>query len=500
MSLRIAAFALVTGLLLAPVPTRAEDKSDLTLQGEITGKDNHTYKNVTFDVPAGVTRITIAFEATGKEDHTTIDLGLLGPDGFKGQDGFRGWAGGSKRVFTVSASDATAAFLPGAIRPGKWTLLLGIPNIRAKAHASYTAKVWFSRDAATAWGPDVLNPPLRQAPGWYRGDLHMHTAHSDGSCLSQGNHVKVPCPLFLTVEAATKRKLDFIAISDHNTSSHLSDIRELQPYFDNLLLIPGRELTTFQGHANLWGVPTSVDFRVGSKTVPDWNALLKSVAPLHGVLSINHAIRPSGEECMGCGWTPDPPVDMHLVQAIEAVNGTDSVRPDSGIPFWEKQLAQGFRPTAVGGSDNHRAVPILTEPDIPVGTPTTVVHATALSMPAILDGIRAGHVFIDTEGTADRMINLEATVGPNKAGMGDELKADSGSDISVQASMKAPAGSKLVVLLDGKPLADAGTSGATIATHLSGDGKPHWLRAEVRATDGRLLLLGNPVYLNRLQR
>jgi hypothetical protein len=499
MGLKLCAMVLATSWLFLPAPSRADDKSDLTLHGEITGKDNHTYKNVTFDVPAGVTRITIAFEATGKEDHTTIDLGLLGPDGFKGQDGFRGWAGGAKRIFTVSASDATPAFLPGAIRPGKWTLLLGIPNVRATARANYTARVWFSRDASTAWGPDVLNPPLRKQPGWYRGDLHMHTAHSDGSCLSQGNHVKVPCPLFLTVEAAVKRKLDFIALTDHNTSSHLSDIRELQPYFDNLLLIPGRELTTFQGHASLWGVPTSVDFRVGSNTVPGWNALLKSVAPLHGLISINHAIRPSGEECMGCGWTAAPPVDMHLVQAIEAVNGTDAVRPDSGIPFWEKQLAQGFRPTAVGGSDNHRAVPMLTEPDISVGTPTTVVHARELSMAAILEGIRAGHVFIDTEGTSDRTIDLEASVGADKAGMGDELKAGSGADVNVRASMKAPAGSKLAILLDGKPLPNATTSAPTVDAHLAADGKPHWLRAEVHAPDGRLLLLGNPVYLNRLQ-
>jgi hypothetical protein len=66
--------------------------------------------------------------------------------------------------------------------------------------------------------------------------------------------------------------------------------------------------------------------------------------------------------------------------------------------------------------------------------------------------------------------------------------------------MKAPAGSKLIVLLDGKPLPNATATGAAVATHLASDGKPHWLRAEARASDGRLLLLGNPVYLNRSQR
>jgi hypothetical protein len=28
------------------------------------------------------------------------------------------------------------------------------------------------------------------------------------------------------------------------------------------------------------------------------------------------------------------------------------------------------------------------------------------------------------------------------------------------------------------------------------DGNRHWLRADVRDADGRLLLLGNPIYLN----
>jgi hypothetical protein len=29
------------------------------------------------------------------------------------------------------------------------------------------------------------------------------------------------------------------------------------------------------------------------------------------------------------------------------------------------------------------------------------------------------------------------------------------------------------------------------------DGKPHWIRIDVRDQRGRLLLMGNPVYLNR---
>ncbi|RUL69428.1 CehA/McbA family metallohydrolase [Dyella choica] len=470
---------------------------DLVLQGQIQPSENHSYHPVPFIVPANVTRITVEFDYTGRKDHTTIDLGLLGPDGFRGQDGFRGWSGGSKKLFTLSATDATPSFLPGAIRPGPWTLLLGIPNIRPNVTAGYTARIWFGHPGDPAWLPEVLNPPLRRQAGWYRGDLHMHGAHSDGSCNSQSGKQRVPCPLFLTIDAALQRGLDFIALSDHNSVSQANDIRELQPYYDQLLLMPAREITTFTGHANLFGSDEPIDFRVGSASVPDWNTLLRNAAKLHGLVSINHPIRPDDEDCMGCGWAAAKPVDMHLFQAVEAVNGLDAMLPDSGIPFWQHLLDQGYRLTGVGGSDNHDAKQLL---GALVGTPTTVVHASELSMPAILDGIRAGHVFIDVQGTRDRMLDLTAGAGSETAEMGDTIAAVSGQKVRFTVTASAPEGARVELLVDGKPW----QPGADLAIHgkLSrsfdwpSDGQRHWIRANVRGSGGDLQLVGNPIYIN----
>jgi predicted metal-dependent phosphoesterase TrpH len=147
----------------------------------------------------------------------------------------------------------------------------------------------------------------------------MHDAHSDGSCLSQSGQ-KVPCPLYRTVESAARIGLDFIAISDHNTISQFDAMRELQQYFDNMLLIPAREITTFQGHANVYGATEFIDFRLTSAHVPDINQLLTRVQDLDGIFSINHPGLPSGESCMGCGWTV-PNTDFSRVNAIEVVNG-----------------------------------------------------------------------------------------------------------------------------------------------------------------------------------
>lgn len=476
---------------------------DLVLKGQIHANENNTYQPVPFIVPANVNRITVQFEYTGHEQqHTTIDLGLLGPDGFHGQDGFRGWSGGSKKIFTVSQTDATPSFLPGPIQPGRWTLLLGVPNIRLDATSHYTARIWFGHPGDPAWLPAALNPPLRREAGWYRGDLHMHGAHSDGSCASQSGTRHVPCPLFFTVEDAVRRGLDFIALSDHNTVSQANDMRELQPYFDRLLLIPAREITTFYGHANLFGTFEPVDFRVGSAAVPDWNTLLRHIAPLHGLISINHPIRPDDERCMGCGWAPKHPVDMHLIQAIEAVNGMDASMPYSGIPFWQHWLDQGYRLTAVGGSDNHHADQSATQPGgALIGTPTTVVHASELSIPAILAGIRAGHVFIDVQGTRDRFLDLSATQGKQHAEMGDAITAPAGSTLHFSVTATAAAGDRIEILVDGEPWqpsVDLTLRGGSRQQTFDwrSDGRRHWIRANVRTAGGALVLVGNPLYVN----
>jgi hypothetical protein len=469
----------------------AAEAPDLVLRGTLTGADHQTYRRVPFTVPAGVERITIAFDYTGKEQRSVIDLGMLGPDG-----ALLGWSGGNKRLFTISGVDATPSYLPIPTKPGQWALLLGVPNMRKEGRADYTAQVYFSRGLGAADEPEVLRVPLRKGTAWYRGDLHSHTAHSDGSCDSHRG-VSVPCPLFLTVQAAAARKLDFLAITEHNGVAHAHAMRELQPYFDQLLLMPARELTTFTGHANFFGSLAPLDFRIGAGDQADWNAVLKGAARLHGLVSINHPVRPSGELCMGCGWENDG--DMALVQAIEAVNGPDADSAWSGVPFWEKQLRRGLRMTAIGGSDDHRAG--MGKDGGHIGSPTTVVHAAELSQTAILQGIRAGHVFIDVAGSPDRLLELEADSGGAHAMMGDALAAPAGAVVRFKLRVAHAGGAVIALVLDGEDaglLAERKVDDADVTRGFdwTSDGKRHWLRAEVRDADGRLLLLGNPIYLN----
>src|SRR4029077_19825614 len=149
---------------------------DLVLEGKVSGVQNKTYFEVPFDVPEGVHRITVDFSYTGKDHKTTLDLGIADPYRFRGN------SGGNKSHFTISETDATPSYLPGAIPAGKWRLLISVPNILPAEESEYRAEVRF--DSKLEDG-GFASAPLAVGARWYRGDLHMHTAHSDGSCASQ---------------------------------------------------------------------------------------------------------------------------------------------------------------------------------------------------------------------------------------------------------------------------------------------------------------------------
>jgi hypothetical protein len=461
--------------------------ADIVLKGDVSGAQNKTYFDIPFTVPAGTHRISVDFQYTGKEERATLDLGIADPERFRGE------SGGNKSHFTISETDATPSYLPGAILPGRWRLLIAVPNLRPQTVSHYQAEVRFNSREEDA---SFTQHPLDTGKRWYRGDLHMHTANSDGSCQSQSGRV-VPCPVFLTVQTAAARGLDFIAITDHNADSQNEALRELQPYFDRVLLIPGREMTTFHGHFNIFGVTQFIDYRVTPGGL-DLNTVLRDIISKGGIASVSHAESPGGEVCMGCRWEPAADVDMNLFAAVEVINGARIMFSSTG--YWDKQLRDGNHLAAIGGSDSHNA----TNPPGPpgsIGWPTTAVEADELSVPAILKGIRAGRTFVDLTASRDKEIDIEADSGATHARMGETLALSGPAAVHVIVHTAGCAGSVVHLLLDGDevgaaaylPVSSANVSPEFTTNAIAGR---HWLRAEVRDISGSLLLLSSSVYIN----
>src|SRR5690349_14407502 len=103
-------FLLANFFLAVAAAGAAERGADVTLRDTIPDSAFRTYRLLPFDVPEGVKAIEVRFDYTGREERTTIDVGLLGP-GETFDESFRGWSGGNKRAFVVSKADATPSYL-----------------------------------------------------------------------------------------------------------------------------------------------------------------------------------------------------------------------------------------------------------------------------------------------------------------------------------------------------------------------------------------------------
>src|ERR1035437_2930191 len=163
------------------------------------------YPVLPFVVPAGTTRIDVAYAVQSPGGGSVIDIGLRDPDGF------RGWSGSARAALFVAAHEATPGYLPGLITPGAWQVVLGayvVPD-----------------DGCTVEVRIALTPAMAE---WITGELHAHTLHSD---------VQLTVPQLC--DLALEHGLEFLALTDHNTVSQLLDAPASSP----LVLLRGTELT-----------------------------------------------------------------------------------------------------------------------------------------------------------------------------------------------------------------------------------------------------------------
>jgi hypothetical protein len=458
-------------------PMLRDGVKTLVLSGEVTAADKGTYQEHTFPVPAGVTRLDFEFTHSHKDSGTQLEIGLFDPERFRGTSRF------SKERFHIAEEHATPSYLPGRIVAGVWRATLGIPAIAAATQSTWSLRIDMTSGRTHE---DGLAAVLNAKPGWYVGDLHSHTLHSDAyGCQDPGSVTTRGCQPWELVEAARARGLDFLAITDHNTVSHHAELATLQESLTRLLLMRGEELTTFHGHANVWGTSAFIDFRLGFKG-RTMGQVLDDVQREHAVLSINHPARETGDTCTGCGWdAPQTPWDR--IHVMEVVNGLTVEGPTAGLPFWYEKLNAGNRMTAVGGSDDHAAKSDKGR----IGTPATVIFARALSEAALLDGIQSGQVYIRTRGPEGPALELTAAAGGGEVPMGGVVSAP---DVTLNVRVGRAAGQSLEVVRTGEVVATLPVEGESATlVHRVALRHGQWVHVRLRDTRG-LTAISNPIY------
>lgn len=349
------------------------------------------YFYIPVSVPVGTTRIDVTL-AYPKADDCVIDLGMFDPGmtAYPSEGGFRGWSGGFRDRFFVATDDATPGYVHGPMPAGEWNVILGLYKVPANG-AEVTVTI--ALDSAER----VTNPqpertfPVRTGAGWYRGDLHCHTFHSDAAGSPETLH-----------RAAMQAGLDFLAIADHNT---ITQRRYFHPASSpELVFVRGMEVTTAVGHANVYGVDEWIDFRMTRPS--DAHVLAEMVHRKGGLLSINHD-------------KPTIPWDYEFPAADcqEVWQSTWMAWNWVSLGRWQDRLAAGLRISAIGGSDYHQPAKLQPEGPLALARPTTVLWLPELSEDAVLAAMKAGRGYV-TEGPKGP--HLEISIGD--APMGSAVK------------------------------------------------------------------------------
>ncbi|MFI6319543.1 CehA/McbA family metallohydrolase [Nonomuraea sp. NPDC050556] len=309
-------------------------------------------REVPFEVPAGTRSLTVKLSYDRSKG--VLDLGSASPYGF------RGWSGGARDEYTITPDWATPGYLPGEVEAGTWQVWLRLHRVPLDG-LDYELEITTSADVPAQPPVQAIEavekPPKREIPEiggarWYAGDFHSHTVHSDGA---------------LTIPElgalARSRGLDFLAVTDHNTVSHHPHLAAVE----GITLLPGQEVTTDRGHANVFGDVGWVDFR---QPVDSW------VEHAAGLISINH---PLGGDC---AWL-QPVKERPRIAEIWHSGWWDRRwgAPLSWAEAWRDDVI------VIGGSDFHRH-----GSDGLPGAPTTWVLAEDPSL--VFEGVRAGRTAV----------------------------------------------------------------------------------------------------------
>jgi predicted metal-dependent phosphoesterase TrpH len=183
-------------------------------------------------------------------------------------------------------------------------------------------------------------------------DLHVHTCYSLDSSIT----------LKQVVSFAKKRGLDGVAITDHDTVKGALKLKTR-----DILIVPGIEVSTLNGHLLGLNVTTPIPAKLGIE---------ETIHLIHEAGGIAVAPHPTAF------YKSPPSRRVSSYDAVEVMNASSV--PFSVLTYFSKRFAEGLGLPQTGGSDSHYA------PEI--GSAYTVVEADA-AVDEIVSAIKNGDVY-----------------------------------------------------------------------------------------------------------
>ena len=334
------------------------------------------------------------------------------------------------------------------------------------------------------------------------GVVHVHTTFSDGG----GTPDEV-------IQAAKAAGAQYVVITDHNNV----DAKPFEGYRDGVLVIVGSELSTTAGHILGMGIadPTyrfSGDARDGIGDIRD----------LGGFAFAAHPLSPR-DDLRFTGW------DLPGSWGLELLNGDSEWRnagarvllsvvlyglnhryallrmlnpADATLARWDALLAERDV-VGLAGADAHSRLPLTKTRSLRFPSYASLFgllrNHVLLKAPltgrfeddraAVLEALRQGRLYVGLDGLAPADgFSFVAEASGRRATMGDTVPPQGG--LKLQAGGKLPEGARIVLLRDGKAVAE---SASPLVADAPGPGV---YRVEVRVEGASVpWVLSNPIYV-----
>lgn len=370
----------------------------------VIGKSVPSFVERAFMVPDGVDLLGVEHDLP-QEYGFLVFMVIRNP---KGKVRFQKQLGCSEPMISLGscAEDTTIGGVPGEIPSGKWhidiclfseyiqqfvrdsSLLfhITISDERLPVTEVIGGQIWTDGDAV--YSRYDFARLFQTGRRWYKGDLHTHTRLSDG--------VELP---YAASEKAEKMELDYYIPTEHNV------IHTGWP-ITNVMIVPGVEVTTTLGHANLFGIdrrPKAMDAILCHKEdellKEDICALIGECRERDWLFSINHPFLYIWK------WLMEE-LNLEDINCLEIINDPTYAADkkanakeanDKAVFLADALWEDGYRVCAIGGSDSHKRIDDFyegaTEPSVP-GDPATWIYMDGMSPEHLKDALKKCHSYV----------------------------------------------------------------------------------------------------------
>ncbi|MEW9050221.1 MAG: CehA/McbA family metallohydrolase [Neobacillus sp.] len=404
-------------------------------------------------------------------------------------------------VISTCINHASFSSTPGIIPQGDWKIEIESPAY--SENHTYTIQIMGENNldniaeevSVNGWSRsgsgDILELSLfsndkiyNSESRWYKGDFHTHTTESDGKMTPAAG-----------MSQAKTMELDFFVATDHN-------IIPTKWISEQVMVIPGIEITSSKGHFNALGLTKWVNWRPttrdgGMETEVGMNRVIREVKEVGAVVSINHPMLKPWE------WQFHE-TKLAEIDVIEIWNDPtykdNPIATEQALHLWNVLWNDGHRIFGIGGSDSHL---LPTEsyqeggaPSV-IGDPATYIYCEGLSANSLLKGVLKGHAYV----SRGPEYAIKITANGKSYLPGDDLSQCFASEDEVVIHYqinpaKLEKDAQLYWISEGQIISkEILINGQEYKKQFNWNKKENaWLRFEVRSEDGTLLSFANPIY------